>query len=159
MHAKSGLRAVFSACMITIGAQCGGPKDGGIGDFKVDLFHLLGQHCADTYCDSVDEFALVLRINGTLDSFGAESIERIRRSKKDRCITVDIVIPMERWQPLTTSKLKKYVAVQVRSAIQMCAARLEKDRENIDSESLLNDADVAIRKFLKMKHPPNPDAR
>lgn len=145
--------------MITIGAQCGGPRDGNIADFKVDLFHLFEQQCNKTYCDSIDEFGLVLRINGSLDSFGSESIKRVRRSNKERYITADIVIPMERWQTLKTAKLKRYFVQQVRSAIQICATRLEKDRELVDTKQLLTDVDVAIAKFLKMKHPPNPDIK
>ena len=143
--------------MITIGAQARGPKDGNIGKLKVDLYHLFQKHCDKTYCPAIDEFALVLRINGALGTFGPEAIERIRHSRKKRYITVDIVIPMERWQGLPTPELKQYLAGQIRESLAMCAARLLKNGETVNKDLLLGDVDHAITEFLAMDHPPNPD--
>jgi hypothetical protein len=142
--------------MITIGAQAGGPKDGNIGKLKVDLY-LFQKHCARTYCPAIDAIAPVLRINGSLQTFGHEAIERIRRSRKKRCITADIVIPMERWQTLPTPELKQYLANQIRESLTICAARLIKDGETVNNGLLLADVDYAISEFLAMDHPPNPD--
>ena len=142
--------------MITIGAKAGGPRDGKIGKLKVDLYHLFEKHCDKSYCSAIDEFAPVLRINGPISSFGPEAIERLRRSRQKRYITVDIVIPEERWQTLATPELKEYLAAQIRESLVMCAARLRKDGEDIKDDELFADVDRAISEFLAMDHPPNP---
>jgi hypothetical protein len=142
--------------LISIGAQAGGPQDGNIAELKVDLYRLFGKHCDESYCPAIDNFALVLRINGSIDSFGLESIECLRRSRKKRYITIDIVISEERWKTLETLELKKYLAAQIRESLVVCAARLRKDGEKINEDQLLADVDCAISEFLTMDHPPNP---
>jgi len=142
--------------VITIGAQAGGPRDGRIGKLKVDLYHLFGKYCDNAYCAAIDTFALVLQINGSINSFGPEAIERLRRSRQKRYVTIDIVIPEERWQTLATPELKTYLASQIRESLVMCAARLRKDGEDICDDQLFNDVDRAISEFHAMEHPPNP---
>ena len=58
--------------MISIAAQIGGPKDGNIGDLTVDLVQLFEKYCSKSYCPAIDEFAPVLRINGSLVDFGPD---------------------------------------------------------------------------------------
>ena len=116
---------------------------------------MLKKHCQTKYCRAIDHFALVLRISGT-DDFGPEAIERIRRRRPARYITADIVIPVERWLGKTERQLKKYLAVQVRRALEECARRLKKDKEEVDEAALLADVDAAIAEFLRSPTPHRP---
>jgi len=134
--------------VITIGAQCGGPDTGPLSQIKVDLWRALRESCRKSYCPSIDEYALVLRIAGQLDDFGPESIERIRRRRSDRYITADIVVPEAVWRPLTHAQSRQYLANRVRAAIVACAKRLSEDREAIDTTALLASVDDGIARFL-----------
>jgi len=137
---------------ISIGAQCGGPYDGGLGTLKVDLYKLLVRHCKRTYCPGVDHFALLLNISGSIDQFGPGGIQRIRRSKKKRYIAADIVVPESAWQGRTVDALKAYLSAQVREALSACIARIRKDKDPIDAERLLVRVDKAIAQFKALKH-------
>ena len=138
--------------VISIGAQCGGPKDGGLGDIKVDLWRLFVRHCRDSYCPAVAHYAIALRIAGEFQQFGPESIERIRRSKRDRYIGADIIIPQEVWTDRSRNDLRDYLARQVRAALQACVARLRKDKEPVDEACLFGEIDAAIGAFSKIDY-------
>ncbi|MCW5558601.1 MAG: hypothetical protein KIT22_12310 [Verrucomicrobiae bacterium] len=138
--------------VISIGAQCGGPEDGGLGDIKVDLYRLFLRHCRSSYCPSVAHYALALRIDGEFQKFGAEGIERIRRSKRDRYIGADIVIPDSVWQGRSRNELRDYLARQVRAALQRCVARLRKDKESVNESQLFEEIDAAIAEFRRIDY-------
>jgi hypothetical protein len=143
MSASQDLKGI-----ITIGAQCGGPDTGPIGQIKVDLWRALRDECRESFCPAIDEYALVLRIAGSLDDFGPESIERVRRRRPDRYITADIVIPVAVWRPLSLDQSKYYLARRVREAVSTCARRLSADGEAIDASALLSKVDAGIERFL-----------
>jgi hypothetical protein len=133
---------------ISIGEQAGGPEDGGLARLKVSLYQLLFRHCRRTYCPTVDHFALVLRVSGSLDKFGREGIERIRRNRKQRYIGADIVVPEEAWRSRTQKQLKVYLADQVRHALRLCVLRIQNDGDELDERRLLGQVEKAIVKFL-----------
>ena len=123
---------------------------------KVHLYHCFKVHCTASYCAAIDEFALVLRVNGRFADFGPETIERLKRRRPSRYITVDIVIPESRWSGREEQYLKRYLSERVRAALVMCADRLERDREPIDKVALLRDVDFAINEFLATPTPHTP---
>jgi hypothetical protein len=139
---------------ISIGQQSGG------GDPlmwpKVHLYHMLLKHCTANYCPAIDQFALVLRVSGTYDDFGPEAIERVRRRRPARYITADIVIPIARWFGKTERQLKKYLAGRVRRTLEICVARLKKDKEDVDEKTLFGHVDAAIAEFLRSPTPHKP---
>jgi hypothetical protein len=132
---------------ISIGAQCGGPKDGGLGEIKVDLWKLFVQHCRSSYCPAVDHYALALRIGGEFAEFGEEGVEPPRRRRRDRYIGSDIVIPVSVWKNKSRNELRDYLAKQVRAALENCVARLRRDKETVDDKRLFAEVDAAIREF------------
>ena len=136
--------------IISIGVQNGGPKDGGLGDIKIDLWRLFVRHCQSSYCPAVAHYALVLRIDGEFQKFGQEGIERIRRSKRDHDIGAEIIIPESVWQERSRNELRDYLAAQVRAALQSCVARLRKDKETVDEPRLFTEIDAAISEFRQI---------
>ncbi len=123
---------------------------------KVHLYHLLKQHCTASYCPAIREFALVLRVSSSADEFGPEAIERIRRRRPARYITADIVVPFARWVDKTEQQLKEYLAERVRRALEMCVARLKKDKEVVEEAALFKHVDAAIAEFLQTPTPHRP---
>lgn len=135
---------------VSIGAQCGGREDGGLGEIKVDLWRLFCQHCKSSYCAPIAHYALALRIGGEFAEFGPEGIEKIRRNKPGRYIGADIIIPQAVWRGRTRNYLRDYLARQVRSALQSCVKRLRNDKEPVDEASLFTEIDAAIGQFTRM---------
>ena len=138
--------------IISIGVVNGGPEDGGLGDIKVDLWRLFVHHCHSTYCQSIAHYALVLKIDGEILQFGAESIQKIRFSKRDRFIGADIVVPEIVWRDMRRNEWRDYLARRVRETLQICVARLRKDKEAVDETLLFGEIDAAIREFTKIDY-------
>jgi hypothetical protein len=134
---------------ITIGCQGGGPETGTVGRSKVDLYHALSRYVTGTHCDSIDEYGLVLRVDGSLDKFGPEGITRLRFAKTQRYITVDIQIPESAWKPIGDAELRQYLGAQVAAAIRVCVARLKKDKCVVDDAALMQEVDAAVREYTK----------
>jgi hypothetical protein len=91
--------------VISIGCQAGGPEVGFIGDLKVPLYRALAKHVTSSHCSAVDEYAIVLRVDGALDRFGSEGFARLRYAKACRYITVDVQIPEAVWQPMSSGRI------------------------------------------------------
>ena len=134
--------------IISIGVQQGGPEPCLIGDIKVDLYHALVKHLSSTHCKAIDQYAIVLRIDGSLDKFGEEGLTRLRFAKSHRYISVDIQIPESVWQPLNYFESKAYLVQQVRSAMNMFIARLMKEKSVIAQDRLWEQINAGISEFL-----------
>ena len=136
---------------ISIGQQSeGGDR---LGWPKVHLYHMLKKHCTAKYCPTIGHFALVLRCSSSADEFGPEAIERIRRRRSAGYITADIIVPLAVSLDKTEQQIKEYLAARVRLAMEMCVARLKKDKEVVDDVALFEHVDAAIAEFL---HTPTP---
>ena len=136
---------------VGIGCQNGGPEDGGIGELKVQLYQALRRHLTSSHCAAVDEYAIVLRVDGSLDTFGAEGLARLRFAKARRYITIDVQIPEAVWRPLDRGQIKEYLAHRIRDAIEGCVARLQKDRQAVETGRLFSEINVATAEFLAAK--------
>ncbi len=115
---------------------------------KVPLYQSLAKHVSASHCEAIDEYAIVLRVDGSLDQFGAEGISRLRFAKSARSITVDVQIPGAIWKPLSQSNLMKYISQQVRLALQSCVARLRRDGYAVEECDLFAEVDSAINDYL-----------
>jgi hypothetical protein len=102
-----------------------------------------------THCDAIDEYGLVLRVDGSIDTFGEEGISSIRFAKKQRYITLDIQIPESVWRPLEDAQLRRYLGTQVAAAIRTCVARLKKDGFDVDDARLMEEVDAAVRDYTQ----------
>ena len=136
---------------ITIGCQGGGPETGTVGRSKVHLYRSLLRHMTSTHCDAIDEFGLVLRVDGSLQKFGPEAITRLRFAKKQRYITVDIQIPEGCWQPLDDLELRQYLSSRIDAAIRLCVARLKKDGHVVAESNLMSEVASAINHYISQQ--------
>jgi hypothetical protein len=138
----------FVSTAISIGCQQGGPEPCLIPSLKVGLYRLLAEHVTNTHCSEIDKYALVLRVDGSLDKFGVEGLARLRFAKSRRYITLDIQVPEEVWKPLDEFQTKSYLAKQVKAAIDACVGRLVKDGCHVNVDALQSEVDAALRKFV-----------
>ena len=133
---------------ISIGADCGGPEAIRVANAKFPLYKALSQYVKSTHCDGIDQYALVLRVDGTLDQFGPEGIFRLRLSKAKRYITVDIQIPQSLWEPMSDAQLRYYLAEQCSAAIKSCVSRLKQERMAVDEPALWQEFEHAIKAYI-----------
>jgi hypothetical protein len=140
------------SAVISIGCQLGGPDTCAISELKVELYRILEKHVTSTYCQDIDEYALVLRVDGSLDKFGAEGLARLRFAKAHRYITLDIQIPETVWKPMNKAQTKLYLAKQIRFAINTCVERLVKDKCVVEERRLKEQIDAALNEYINAQN-------
>lgn len=114
------------------------------------LRNLLTEHCVGPYSSEVDEFYLVLRIDGDIGHWEKEGCDRLRRSRKTRYITVDIYVPRERWEGVSGIEIRKYLAVCAGEALRLMIDKLRRDKSPIEGEALLRDFEVVKERYLAL---------
>lgn len=134
--------------VISIACQAGGPEVRFVGDLKVPLYRALAKHVTSSHCSAVDEYAIVLRVDGSLDRFGDEGFTRLRYAKARRYITVDVQIPEAVWQPMSKSQFRSYIAHQVKGAVALCAAKLRQNKHAVAEEELYAEIEAGINEYL-----------
>jgi hypothetical protein len=132
---------------ITIGAQTSGDDDR-TDRHILELRRLLAIYCKGPYSEEISEFALVLRIGGSMQEFDFEGCERVRRNRKGKCITVDLGFPSRRWRGVTDGEIRKYLAEIVETGLLCCLHRLKKDKVKVNEAVLISDFTEAKRSFL-----------
>lgn len=119
-------------------------------DFHVmELRNLLSSFCKSDYCSEIDEFVLILRVDGEIWHWNFEGCQKLRRNRKERYITIDIGVPRDRWENVHPYILRKYLAENIELALDLCIERLKKDKSDINGELLLNDFQKVKTIFLK----------
>jgi hypothetical protein len=134
---------------ISIGCECGGPAAQIVGQRKVPLYQALSRAVSSTFCSAIDEYALVIRADGSLARYGAEGVAKLRFAKTKRYITVDLQIPESVWKPLTPSELDAYLANLVVRGLEACIARLEVDGHHVHKESLMAEVQRGVAEYLQ----------
>jgi hypothetical protein len=134
--------------IISIGCEIGGPDVCMVADEKVLLYRALAEHVTSAHCSAIDEFALVLRVDGSLMSYGDEGIARVRFAKARRYITADIHIPQSIWLPMSRAELRLYLVRQVKAAVAACVSRLRATKCVIAAEGLDAEIEAATTAYL-----------
>ena len=132
---------------ISLAYEAGGP-DVDIQPHIVRMRKLLETYCKGPYSDEVQGFALVLRIDGCIKTYGCEGVDRIRRRKQDKYITADICIPEKRWKRVSAAEFSRYLSSAVKSALEVCGNYLRRHKVDVDVERLLLDYGEAEAKLL-----------
>lgn len=140
---------------VTLGVQAGdvASSDATRPHFML-LRKLLAAGCRGPYSPEVKEFALILRIDGDIYCWNKEGCGRMRRSKKDYYITIDIYVPKGRWQGKTPAEIRSYLAEQVEQALSLMIGKLQADKVPIQSQDLLNDWQTVKQKYFEQTSSP-----
>lgn len=133
---------------ISIGADLGDRDSFHLSELKIAMCRSLETHMTGTHCDAVDEYALVIRVDGSFAKFGDEGLACLRFSRVRRCISVDIQVPEVAWKPLDRAQTKLYLAKQLKAAIGACVGRLLKDKCEVEALRLEHELDLAMQEFL-----------
>ena len=133
---------------ITLGVQAGDPEvDAALEPFYMPLRKLLAQMCVGPYSTAIDEFAIVLRIDGSIGHWGFEGCRDLRLHKKMRYITVDIGVPKSKWENASPIELKRYLAGCVKDSLALMARKLESARIDIKTSELIECSERVMEQY------------
>jgi hypothetical protein len=132
---------------ITVGVQTS-REDDRTGRHILDMRKALALHCQGPYSPEIREFALILRVGGEMQEFDFESCDRIRRSRKEHSISVDLAFPSRKWKGVPDKSIREYISEAVETGLLCCIRRLELDKSQVDADRLLSDFARAKYIFL-----------
>lgn len=134
---------------ITVGAQMGDKRaSNAVTPHFMALKHCFNQFCAGPYSSEVAEFALVLRVDGDIWHWNRSGCDRMRRSIKDRYITIDIYVPKERWDGVSDIEVRRYLVATAEEALQKMLDKLRRDKAPVEEDRLMTDLAEAKKHYL-----------
>ena len=138
-----------SRALITLGADVGG-KDAHLAtqECVLALRRLLQQRCVGPYGPTVSEFALVLRIDGSVKAWGKSGAENAAFQKKGSFATVDIFMPINAWSGCDSASIRKVIAMGVLGAIEALAELSEQKKIDIAIDRLRRDVGTVAVDYL-----------
>lgn len=134
---------------ITFGSQMGDQKVAEIVQpLLIELRRLLKIYCNNNYSKEIKEFAPIARIDGDIWSWNFEGCQKMRLSRKEKYITVDVGVPRQRWENKSETEIKVYLFNGLREAVNLMLIKLKKEKIHVEEENLLNDLLVVEREYL-----------
>ncbi|WP_271008961.1 hypothetical protein [Paucibacter sp. B51] len=131
-----------SKTVITLGADVGGKDAHEATHAHILAFRrLLSERCTGPYSNTIKEIALVLRIDGAIQSWGKQGVEGVALQKKNSFATADIYVPRESWASVDGGVFRSFLAVAVKEAI--CAVAGCASGKGVDLNAADLDRDVA----------------
>jgi hypothetical protein len=139
----------MSKTIITLGVQSGDVESSEASrPAFMGLRKKLEVHCTAQYSPTIKEFAIVLRICGSLWQFEGEGVQKLRVNKKEEYVTADYVVPEARWKGVSLEETKRYLAAAVTETVRAMSDKLVKSRIVVDSIKLAEDVSKATAAFL-----------
>jgi hypothetical protein len=139
----------LTRAMITLGADVGG-KDAHAAttEHVLALRRCLEARCIGPYGTSFDEFALVLRIDGSIQVWDKRGVANVRLQRKLRYATADVFLPRDSWSADAGRTFRSDVANGVTAAIGEIVARALRAGDDIEAEAVSRDVATATQEFL-----------
>ena len=134
---------------VTLGADVGGEDaDDATSEHVLAFRKLLQQECQGPYSDTVEEFALVLRIDGSVQTWGKSGVENVALQRRNTYATADIFVPKKAWSGGDSLVLRSVLATGVRDAMERIGKHAHREKVTVSIDTLIHDVDRAIEKFL-----------
>ncbi|KZE69148.1 hypothetical protein AWM68_02450 [Fictibacillus phosphorivorans] len=134
---------------ITFGAQMGDANaDQAVGPHLEELNLLLDRYCKKSYCKELNELALILRVDGELWHFGIEGCDKLRLSKKQGYITMDIGMPESKWKNQMPNSIRDFLISHLVLSLELMIKRLKKELFAVNEAELWADISRVKERFL-----------
>lgn len=135
--------------LVSLGADVGGKDAYEATNVSIlALRRLLQKKCRGPYGVSIQEFALVLRIDGSVQAWGKRGAESAAFRRKNTFATVDFYIPISEWSGHDVAHIRKVLAAGVMEAIEKLVELAQRKKIDIASNDLRRDVDAAANEFL-----------
>lgn len=112
------------------------------------LRQLLRTRCVGPYGGSVKEFALVLRVDGSVQAWGKSGVENLAIQRKKTYATADIFVPVGIWAGGDGGQIRRFLASEVERAMTLLVGLAKEKDKGIESQRLITDVKSAIDEFL-----------
>lgn len=134
--------------MIQISAQHGDPKTPPIIRLCHKTFNdLFEEKMSAKYFSTVTILSIIFRVSGKITDFGGEGPERLRYVKKENEITIDLVIPEDKWRGVEPETIKHYIGDGVATCFDLLIAKAEATGEIDDPRIIKRDFDEVMAEF------------
>ncbi|MDZ7653985.1 MAG: hypothetical protein U5L03_16210 [Burkholderiaceae bacterium] len=135
----------FAKPVVTLGVDVGG-KDAHAATSEVcmELRRALARECQGPYGQSFEEFALVVRIDGSVQSWEKSGVDNVRLQRKSKHATADVFVPQGVWAA-GPGPFRSFLAENIVAAIETIIDRAKKAKDQIDSEHLIADVRRATK--------------
>jgi hypothetical protein len=124
---------------VSLGADVGGKyAHSATAEVCMAIRQALAKRCRGPYGASFAEFALVVRIDGCVQSWGKRGVDNVRLQRKAKYATADIFVPREVWEE-GRETFGPFLATNVEAAIRAIVDRVEKAGYSIEADMLVRD--------------------
>jgi hypothetical protein len=111
------------------------------------LAKLLRQYCDYEYVPNLDDMYVAFRVDGDIEHWDKEGCERLRLARKQRYITIDIMMPRSRWEG--RMEIRRFITENFKNALQLMVNRLKKEKMEVDDTRLFEDYAKVEREYLE----------
>lgn len=108
----------------------------------------LKKHRDSRYCDSIDEFSFLLRVDGQITQWEFYGCENIDFNLKERFISIDVGVPILIWKKSNKDIADYFSKSILEGADKMVEYLLEKNI-SIEKKALRNDLISALEGYVK----------
>lgn len=142
------MKQTSNTATVTLGADVGGKDaDAATNADVLALRRCLEAECRGPYGKGFDEFALVLRIDGSVQAWDKRGVGNVRLQRHLRYATADIFVPRSSWSAERTGTFRTYIVEGVTAAIGEIVARALRAGDDIAADALCRDVATAITRF------------
>ncbi|GAA5525735.1 hypothetical protein Maes01_02307 [Microbulbifer aestuariivivens] len=86
------------------------------------------------FCDQIDEFCFILRVDGEISQWEFEGCENIDVDLKERYVSIDIGVPKEMWQSQDEDAIRAYLVGCMQDGLQMMVRALEEKNIQVNTQ-------------------------
>jgi hypothetical protein len=130
---------------VTLGVDVGGTDaHAATTEVCMELRQALASECRGPYGPSFAEFALVVRIDGSVQRWGKSGVDNVRLQRVAKYATVDIFVPQTVWDA-GPAAFRSFLATNILAAIEAIVDRAVKTKARLDSDHLVADVSRATR--------------
>lgn len=134
--------------MIVVSAQYGDPKSADIFfPLQRSLNDLFAIYMQKDYFYTIKTLAIVFRISGNLQRFNGDGPERSKYLKSNQMFTIDLVIPMRKWERQPESVVRTLISEGVNECVKIFIMRSKKERELKDQDAFMHDFRHVLKHF------------
>lgn len=134
---------------ITLGADVGGKDAHAATHHEIlELRNLLKRGCRGPYSQTIKEFALVLRIDGSVQAWGKSGIEGVKIHKTNSFATADIFVPRDVWANDGAHAFRHFLGSEVRGAIGEIVDHAQARGFDVYREAIERDVNIVIDRFV-----------
>jgi len=105
----------------------------------VQANRLLAELGAREYFTPSVDIVVSLRVSGEITDFGIDGCDRLRKDAKRRRLSIDVGIPMVKWQNASADQVKRLIAQSLWEGVELCAGRVRNENGQVEGSDLHRD--------------------